>query len=73
MMPSAEKAAVAAAAVGRAAESVSCTWVEVVTVGTAMVAVMSTDAAVTLMVTAEASTPASSATLLWMEEVSAYL
>ena len=68
VMPSAE---VAAGASGRAAESVACTWVEVVTAGTAMVAVMSTEAAATVMVTAEASTPASSATLLWMEEVSA--
>ena len=36
-----------------------------------MVAVMRTEPAATVMVTAEASTPASSATLLWMEEVSA--
>merc|ERR1740130_574531 len=67
VMPS---ALVAAVAVGRAAESVACTRVEVVEAGTAMVAVMSTEAAATVMVTAEASTPASSATLLWMEEVS---
>ena len=68
VMPRAELAAVAS---GRAAERFACTWVDVVTAGTAMVAVMSTGAAVTLMVTAEASTRASSATLLWMEEVSA--
>ena len=68
VMSSAEVAAVAS---GRAVESVACTWVEVVTAGTAMVAVMSTEAAATVMVTAEASTPASSATLLRMEEVSA--
>ena len=66
VMPS---ALVAAVAVGRAAESVSCTRVEVVEAGTAMVAVMSTEAAATVMVTAEASTPASAATLLRMEEV----
>ena len=68
VMPS---AVVAAVAVGRATESVACTWVEVVEAGTAMVAVMSTEAAATVMVTAEALTPASSATLLWIEEVSA--
>ena len=62
---------VAAVAVGRAAESTACTWVEVVEAGTAMVAVMIMEAAATVMVTAEASTPASLATLLWMEEVSA--
>ena len=67
-MPS---AVVAAVAVGRAAESTACTWAEVLEAGTAMVAVMTTEAAVTAMVTAEASTPASSATLLWREEVSA--
>ena len=68
VMPS---ALVAAVAVGRATESVVCTSVEAFEAGTAIVAVMSTEAAATVMVTAEASTPASSATLLWMEEVSA--
>ena len=68
VMPS---AVLAAGAVGRAAESVACTSVEVFEAGTAMVAVMSTEAAATVMVTAEASTSASSATFLWMEEVSA--
>ena len=68
VMPS---AVLAAGAVGRPAESVACTWVEVVEAGTAMVAVMRTEPAATVMVTAEASTPASSATLLWIEEVSA--
>ena len=49
VMPS---AAVAAVALGRAAESVVCTWVEVLEAGTAMVAVTITDAAVTAMLTA---------------------
>ena len=45
-------AVVAAVAVGRAAESVASTWVEVLEAGTAMVAVTITDAAVTAMLTA---------------------
>ena len=49
MIPS---AVVAAVAVGRAAESVASTWVEVLEAGTAMVAVTITDAAVTAMLTA---------------------
>ena len=49
MIPS---AVVAAVAVGRAAESVASTWVEVLESGTAMVAVTITDAAVTAMLTA---------------------
>ena len=59
VMPSAE---VAAGAVGRPAESVACTWVEVVEAGTAMVAVMRTLAAVTSIVTSDLSTPAAVAT-----------
>ena len=49
VMPS---AVVAAVALGRAAESVACTWVEVLEAGTAMVAVTITEAAVTAMLTA---------------------
>ena len=67
VMPS---AAEAAAAVPRVEESVVCTWVEVLEAGTAMVAVMITEAAVTAMVTAEASTPAADAIDVWSEEVS---
>ena len=54
-MPSREEAA---AAVERATESEACTAVEVVEAGTAMVAVMSTLAAATSTLIAEASTPA---------------
>lgn len=67
VMPS---AAVAAVALGRAAESVVCTWVEVLEAGTAMVAVTITDAAVTAMLTAEASMPARVAIAIWREVVS---
>ena len=66
VMPRREEAAVA---LGREALSTVWTSAEVVEAGTAMVAVMSTEAAATVMVTAEASTPASAATLLWIEEV----
>ena len=58
VMPS---AAEAAAAVPRVEVSEVCTAAGVVEAGTTMVAVMSTLAAVTLMVTSEASTPAASA------------
>ena len=57
VMPSAAEAAVA---FGRAAESVACTSVEVVEAGTAMVAVMSTEAALMVTLIAEGgTTPAS--------------
>ena len=49
---------VAVMAVGRAAESVACTWMEVVEAGTAVVWVMLPEAVVKVMVTAEASAPA---------------
>ena len=48
----------ASAAVARLVESRACTVAAVVVVGTSMVAVMITEAAATLMITADASTPA---------------
>jgi len=56
VMPSAAEAAVA---FGRAAESVACTSLEVVEAGTAMVAVMSTEAALMVTLIAEGGMPAS--------------
>jgi hypothetical protein len=61
----------AAADVGRLAESMVCTVVAVVVIGTAMVAVMITEAAETLRVTADASRPAAVAMLCRRLEVSA--
>ena len=60
----------AAAAVPRLVESEVSTAEAVVECGTAMVAVMSTEPATTLMATADGSTPASSATELWRADVS---
>ena len=68
VMPS---AALATAAVPRLEEIVLCTAATVVVAGTAMVAVMITEAAVTLMVTSDASTPAAVAILCRRPEVSA--
>ena len=68
VMPSASEAP---AAVARLSERAACTADAVVEAGTAMVAVMRTLAAATLMVTSEASTLASRATLAWRAEVSA--
>ena len=65
-------AAEAVAAVPRLEESVVCMAAGVVEAGTAMVAVMSTLAAATVTVTAEASTPATSAIELRRAVVSAY-
>ena len=48
----------AAAVVPRLEETVLCTAAAVVVAGTAMVAVMITEAGATLMVTSDASTPA---------------
>ena len=59
VMPSAVEAA---AALESSEASADCTADAVVEAGTAMVAVMITEAAATLMLTSEASTPASSAT-----------
>ena len=67
VMPRREEAAVA---LGREAASTAWTSAEVVEGGTAMVAVMSTEPATTLMATADGSTPASSATELWRADVS---
>ena len=61
----------AASAVVRLLESAACTVEAVVVAGTAIMAVMSTLAAVTLMVTKDASTPASCAILVCRVEVSA--
>ena len=58
-MPSAVEAA---AALESPEASADCTADAVVEAGTAMVAVMITEAAATLMLTSDASTPASSAT-----------
>ena len=66
MTPSTVKAA---AAVPRVEESEVCTAAAVVEAGTAMVAVMSTLAAVMAMATAELSTPATAAIELWREVV----
>ena len=68
VMPS---AALATEAVPRLEETVLCTAATVVVAGTAMVAVMITEAAVTLMVTSDASTPAAVAILCRRPEVSA--
>ena len=68
VMPS---AALATAAVPRLEETVLCTAATVVVAGTAMVAVMITEAAVTLMVTSDASTPAAVAIFCRRPEVSA--
>ena len=68
VMPS---AALAAAVVPRLEETVLCTAAAVVVAGTAMVAVMITEAACTLMVTSEASTPAAVAIFCRRLEVSA--
>ena len=68
VMPS---AALAAAVVPRLEETVLCTAATVVVAGTAMVAVMITEAACTLMVTSEASTPAAVAIFCRRLEVSA--
>ena len=57
----------AAAAVPRVEKSVACTAAAVVEAGTAMVAVISTLAAVMAIVTAEASTPTTAAIELPME------
>ena len=62
--------ALAAAAVPRLAESAVITADVVVEAGTAMVAVIITEAATTLMVTADGSTPATSATEFWRADVS---
>ena len=67
-MPSALEAV---SAVARLLESAACTVEAVVVAGTAIMAVMSTLAAVTLMVTKDASTPASCAILVCRVEVSA--
>ena len=67
-MPSAGEAA---AGVAREEASDACMVFAVVEAGTPMVAVMSTEAAVTLMVTSEAGTPAREATSLCSCEVSA--
>ena len=64
-------AAEAAAAVPRVEASEVCTASAVVEAGTTMVAVMSTLAAATLMVTSEASTPAALAIFCRRLEVSA--
>ena len=68
VMPS---AVLAAAAVGRAEESASCTAATLVWAGTAIVAVMSTLAATTLMETSEESTPAAVPILCRRLDVSA--
>ena len=65
-MPS---AADAVAAVARLVESTVCTVAAVVDIGTAMVAVMITEAAETLRVTADASRPAAVAMLCCRLEV----
>ena len=67
MMPS---CALAAAAVPRAVESAVSITDEVVETGTAMVAVMITEAATTLMLTCDGSTPATAATEPWRADVS---
>ena len=67
VMPSAVEAA---AAVPRVAPREVCTAAGVVEAGTAMVAVMSTLPAATLIVTSDASTPALAAIALWRAEVS---
>ena len=64
-------AAAATAVVPRLEETVLCTAAAVVLAGTAMVAVMITEADVTLMVTREASTPAAVAIFCRRLEVSA--
>ena len=56
--------------VPRLEESTACTAVAVLAAGTAMVAVISTLAAVTLMVTSDLSTPAAVAMLCCKPEVS---
>ena len=66
-MPSAVEAV---AAVPRVEVSDFCTAAAVVNAGTAMVAVMITEAAATLIVTSDASTPALSAIELRRAEVS---
>ena len=65
------RAAEAAAAVARWLESELCTLADVDKAGTATVAVMMTEAAVTEMVTSEGSTPAAAAMLSTRLEVSA--
>ena len=57
-------------AVPRLVESEACTTDTVVEAGTAMMAVMRTEAAATVMVTSDVSTPAASATLCRRLEVS---
>ena len=61
----------ASAAVARLAESTVCTAAAVVVIGTSMVAVMITEAAATLRITAVASRPAAVAMLCCRLEVSA--
>ena len=61
---------VAAAAVPRLVESEACNADTVVEAGTTMMAVMRTEAAATVMVTSDVSTPAASATLCRKLEVS---
>ena len=62
--------AVAAATVPRLVESEACNADTVVEAGTMMMAVMRTEAAATVMVTSDVSTPAASATLCRKLDVS---
>ena len=65
------RAVEAVAAVARLVDSEACTAATVVEAGTAIVAVMITEAAVTLTETNDASTPAAAAMLCCRPEVSA--